>query len=72
MRANKPLTIGLSTAAIVVALGIIWYTYSSTHYGPPPPMASGMTLGAGKTMVPAGMNKNANLSTAPGATLPHP
>ncbi len=72
MRQNKPVTIGLSVAAIVLAMGVIWYTYSSTHYGPPPPISSGMALGSGKTMVPAGMNKNANQSTAPGATLPHP
>lgn len=72
MRENKPMMIGLSVAAIVLAIGVIWYTYSSTHYGPPPPMTSGMTLGVDKSMGGSEMNKTPNLNTSPGATLPHP
>ncbi len=49
---NQPTAIGLATAAVVLACGVIWWTVRSNTTVPPPPITAGIS-GDTTTKAPA-------------------
>ncbi len=67
MKINQPTAIGLAVGAIVLAVGVVFWTIKANTVGPPPPITAGVM-----PPDPTAKKVTPTVNTTPGMALPTP